>query len=50
VILERAPDEADAVRHQRRGQRVAGIAGELQVVEAEAERKAAVDQPAGDEP
>ena len=47
VVLEAAADEVHAVRQQRRGQRVAGIALVALAVEGEGERPAAVDLAAG---
>ncbi|MPM07842.1 hypothetical protein SDC9_54151 [bioreactor metagenome] len=47
VILERAPDQADVVCQERRGERVARMAAQLAPVEAEAQRRAALDQTAG---
>jgi hypothetical protein len=46
VVLERAGNQLDAVGHEGRGQRVAGIAGHRLAVESEAERLLAVDQTA----
>ena len=47
VILERAADETHAVGEQRRGQRVAVVAGEAASVEAEVARPVPIDQAAG---
>ena len=44
VVLEAAPDQAHAVRHQGRGQRVAGVALVVPAVEAEPEPAGAIDQ------
>jgi hypothetical protein len=43
VVLERTPDEVDAVREERRCQRVAGEALVGGAVEAEPQRARAVD-------
>ncbi len=47
VIFERSSGQSDAVGQQGRGQGVAGMAREVAAVEAEAQRRRTVDQPAG---
>ena len=49
VIFEAAADELDAVGEQRRGQRIARMAGERLSVESEVDRAGAVDLSAGGE-
>ena len=50
VVLEAAAEHADAAGQQGGGQGVAGMAGVVAAVEAEAQGLAAVDQPAGGKP
>ena len=47
VVFERAADEMDAVRQQRRGERVAGISFIRPAVEGETQRPGTVDPSAG---
>ena len=46
MVLEAAPDQPHAAREQRRGERIARVPLMVAAIEAEAERLAAVDQPA----
>ncbi len=49
MILERSPDQLDAMGEQRGGQRVAGEAVMVAAVEAERDPLGAIDMPAGGE-